>query len=86
MNRCKVCGGKLVSDKIGVKTHWRDRSIGIVGISAKVCMTCGRTYVKKHTAAHLNRLERPAEREEFLKNPDMYMNPDHYFSGDGDRL
>lgn len=86
MNRCKVCGGKLINNKIRYKTHWRDRSIGIQGISALVCTTCGQAYIDKHMASNLNHLEKPWTREEFLKNPAAYMKPEDNFSGDGDRV
>lgn len=86
MNRCKLCGGKLAEDKIKYSSRWRDRSIGIRNISAVVCQTCGQAYVDRHTAANLRNLSRPSFREEFLKNPDAFMNPEHYLQGDGDRL
>ena len=86
MKRCKLCGGVLREDKIKYTPRWRDRSIRIDNISGLVCNTCGQAYVGKHMASHLKNLERPLEREEFLKNPDTYMNPEHYFPEDGDRL
>lgn len=86
MKRCTFCGGVLVDNKIKYTSHWRDRYIGIDNISASVCKTCGQAYVSKHMAANLRHLGRPMEREEFLKNPDAYINPDKYFPGDGDRL
>ncbi|HHX95045.1 MAG TPA: YgiT-type zinc finger protein [Clostridia bacterium] len=86
MKRCKICGGILSQDKVKYTSRWRDRSIGIKNISALVCKTCGQTYVNKHWASHLKRLERPLEREEFLKNPDAYMTPEQYFPEGGDHL
>lgn len=86
MNRCKVCGGILVNDKIKLTSRWRDRNIGINNVDASVCQSCGQTYVSKHMATGLKNLSKPMEREKFLKNPDAFMNPENYFPGDGDRL
>jgi YgiT-type zinc finger domain-containing protein len=85
MNRCKVCGGILLEDKIKYSSRWRDRSIGINNISALVCQTCGQAYVNKHMAANLKNFEKPPFREEFLKNPDAFLNPEQYLQGDEDR-
>lgn len=86
MNRCKVCGGILAEEKIKYSSQWRDRAIGVQNISASVCQTCGQTYVARSMANNLKHLGRPMSREEFLKNPDAFMNPENYLQGDGDRI
>ena len=86
MERCKFCGGPLEEDKVSVNTRWRDRNIEVRNISALVCSSCGETYVREEMAEGLNSLQRPMEREEFLKNPDKYMDADEYFPGKEDYL
>lgn len=87
MNRCKVCGGKLLDNKIYYQARWRDRNIGVDGVPALVCSTCGQSYITQKMATNLKYLEKPMEREEFLKNPVVFMEKENNFlSGDGDRI
>jgi len=80
VDKCKFCGGPLKEDKITVNARWRDRNIKIKNVPASVCELCGENYVGYDMAKGIKSLERPMEREDFLKNPDLYMDPNNYFS------